>query len=90
MKRGRNSLKTGRILRLMWKAELERMGRKHNTDTDGTKGDGEGQTSRVEGRRTDGNRRRQTENVREQILRNKYRHFHAIQQLLVDLGMGHK
>ena len=26
----------------------------------------------IEGRRTDGNRRRRTENVREQILRNKY------------------
>ena len=51
-----------------------------NTDTDGTKGDEEGPNSRKEcdrraenGREqteTDGDRRRQTENVREQNLRN--------------------
>ena len=55
----------------MWKAErMGQMGRKHNTDTDATKGDREGQNSRVEGQRTDGNGRRRTENVQEQILRN--------------------
>ena len=60
MKQGRNSLKMGRIL--MWKAErMGRIKRKHNTDTDGTKGDGEGQNSREEHNRKAENGREQTE-----------------------------
>ena len=43
----------------MWKAE--RMRRESNTDTDGTKGDGEGQNSRKECDRRAENRREQTE-----------------------------
>ena len=49
----------------MWKAErIRRTEWKHRTDTDATKGDGEGQNSRkegIEGRRTDGSRQRWTE-----------------------------
>ena len=52
--------KTGRIL--MWKAErMRRKGRRANTDTDGTKGDREGQNSRKECDRRAENGREQTE-----------------------------
>ena len=46
----------------MWKAERMRWNRrKHNTDTDGTKGDGEGQNSREEHNRRAENGRERTE-----------------------------
>ena len=46
----------------MWKAErMRRNRRKHNTDMDGTKGDGEGQNSREEHNRRAENGREQTE-----------------------------
>ena len=58
----------------MWKAERIRWTeRKHSTDTDATKKGTEKVRivgkNRIEGRRTDGNRRRRTENVPEEILR---------------------
>ena len=47
----------------MWKAErMRRNRRKHNTDTDGTKGDGEGQNSREEHNRRAENGQRMFEN----------------------------
>ena len=49
----------------MWKAErMRRIERKHNTDTDGAKGTEKDRIvgkNIIEGRRMDGNRRRQTE-----------------------------
>ena len=76
MKASSELTKTGRIL--MWKAErMRRVGRKHNTDTGAIKGTEKDRIvgkNRIEGRRTDGNRRRQTENVREQNLRNNNMH----------------
>ena len=46
----------------MWKAErMRRIEQKHNTDTDGTKWDGEGQNSREEHNRRAENGREQTE-----------------------------
>ena len=46
----------------MWKAERMRWNRwKHNTDTDATKGDGEGQNSREEHNRRAEKGREQTE-----------------------------
>ena len=46
----------------MWKAErMRQIGRKHNTDTGATKGDGEGQNSREEHNRRAENGQEQTE-----------------------------
>ena len=73
MKRGRNSLKTGQIL--MWKVErMGRIKRKHNTDTDETKGDREGQNSREEHNRRAENRREPTETDgdRRRMFENKF------------------
>ena len=58
----------------MWKAERMRRNKwKHNMDTGATKGTEKDRIvgkNMIEGRRTDGDGRRRTENVREQILRN--------------------